>query len=167
MPPLWLCLKNLKHNIPTSAYLTPFTKSNSICLAASHLINLTSSPHPRLLQRLKESEPLPESTSHYQPHTHEPSQPANKPANTCSIISTSIILPNPHLCFFLYHKSTYVSRKGNTSRAPGVSLQSLIRSIAIPNIPIRCTPASSILRFASAASLSVKVPLASVLAHTS
>jgi hypothetical protein len=32
---------------------------------------------------------------------------------------------------------------------------------------MRCTPASSILRFASAASLSVKVPLASVLAHTS
>lgn len=45
-------------------------------------------------------------------------------------------------------------------------LTSRIKSIAIANMPNKCTPAFSIRRFASAASLSVKVPLASVLAQT-
>jgi hypothetical protein len=152
---VWLVSQTIPN--PTFQPLTtPFKIPNSIYLAASRLISLTSSPH----SHLKESEPLPESTSHYQQHTHEPSQPANTPANTCSIISTVS-------ASFSSILSTYVSRKGNTSSAPGVFLQSLIRSIAMPNIPMRCTPASSIRRFASAASLSVKVPLASVLAHTS
>lgn len=64
----------------------------------------------------------------------------------------------------LRSKNTHVSRNGSTSAAPGVFRQSRIKSIAMPNMPIKCTPASSILRFASAARFPVKVPDASVLA---
>lgn len=61
---------------------------------------------------------------------------------------------------------THVSKNGNTSADPGLFLQSRIKSIAIANKPLKCTPASSIRRFASAASLASKVPDASVLAQT-
>lgn len=60
-----------------------------------------------------------------------------------------------------------MSKKGRTSAVPGVFLQSLIKSITIPNIPMRVIPASLMRSFASLAKRSLKVPLASVLAKTS
>jgi hypothetical protein len=60
----------------------------------------------------------------------------------------------------------YLSKNGNTSLAPGVFLQSRIRSHTIANKEYICTPALAICAFAVSRTRGVVVPLASMLAKT-
>lgn len=131
----------------------------------SHLSPISSN-HPRSLFRACYRQPLQNlllSINDCPILDRIPMRPRNKRISR----QVPILKSAPTTHHQLYTSITYTSRNGSTSAAPGVFLQSRIKSIAIPNIPIRCTPACSMRRFASAASLSSKVPLASVLAHTS
>jgi hypothetical protein len=112
MPPLWLLSQKSRTQHPNLWLPDRCRRSNSI--------NLASSPSSPFLQRLKGSEPLPESTSHCQLHTHEPSQLANKPANTCCIISTGIIFFNPY-SLFLYLRVKKRQHLKSTRSIPPIS----------------------------------------------
>ena len=61
---------------------------------------------------------------------------------------------------------THLSKKGNSSGAPGVLRQSRISSMDTANIDSTCTPAARMRSFASLAVLASNVPDASLLANT-
>jgi len=68
--------------------------------------------------------------------------------------------------YHLYHKvePAHLSKYGNNSKEPGVSLQSLMRSHTTAKDERTCTPAALILSFASLEIRSLKAPDASALA---